>query len=478
MLLRTLALFVLCLGLTSLAWADDVDVVTLEGGNVVEGKVQSVSETSVTILIPAANGGSTKVTLPRTRVRSIEYGKTRSGDSDAQPVGPSPVREDWFLLRSPEGRIVGTRRLALWGSGDKKESGWRLEEELEYFSQGPHVPSLSVRRVEETDLRFVLRRSLYREDSRQAAAPGGAEAYMRTVTGRVEGGMWKGRTANGRIQSTLEVLLPSDTRGPLGYREHALRKKRAVGIEEVLVLDGRAGELVSLRVGFVGLQQRPRTAPGTRPAEPRDELHWESRGTRLISWFGPSTRVISETIAEGVSALPVTRAQVEAAQKNATSRSRDPNERTVQIAEAGIEFSLPDPSWTWAPKKSLRTDRGWRVLGVVDAPLYTATVRAELHDDAARTAPGMATGVAWLKERLKTVCKDLRLAQKAQPLEGVTGGWRVGFTGTLRGDQIHTLAVVVDRGASRTILLIACPKTSWEEARPALERFIGSVNLL
>ncbi len=475
MLRRAFFILALIVGLSSVAAAEDT--VTLEGGNVVQGKIESVSETSVTILIKADNGGTSRVTLPRTRVRKIEYDKTREGGESTQPVGPSPVREDWFLLRS-DGRIVGTRRLALWGSGDKTESGWRLEEELEYFAQGPHVPSLSVRRVEETDLRFVLRRSLYREDSRQALAPGGPEAYMRSVTGRVEGGMWKGRTSDGRVHNKLEVLLPSETRGPLGHREHILRKTREVGLDETHVLDGRVGELVAVRVGFVGLQQRARTAPGTTPADPRDELHWESRGTRLISWFGQATRVVKETIAEGVSAMPVTRAQAEAAQQNATKRAKDPKKRRVQIAEAGIEFSLPDPSWTWQPEKAAPMERSWRKLGVVDAPLYTATVRAELHDDAGRTAAGMAAGAAWLKERLLGVCKDLRLAQKAQPPEGVAGGWRVGYTGTLRGQAIYTLAVAVDRGASRTLLLIACPKAAWEEARPALERFIASVNLL
>ncbi|MDJ0973803.1 MAG: hypothetical protein QNJ98_05040 [Planctomycetota bacterium] len=456
-----------------------LDVVTLEGGNQVEGKIESETEDKITVRIRSEGGGASRVTLPRSRVRKIEYGASnpRGSGMRVEGVGPTPVREDWFLLQT-EGRTVGIRHLAMWGSGDANESGWRIEETLEYFMQNPYVPAVMIRRVEETDLRFVLRRTLFREEGREAIAEGGPEAYLRTMTGRVEDGLWKGRMADGRTHKTNEVLLPSETRGPLGHREFILRRKREIGLDEVLVFDGKSGELVATRTGFVGLQQRPRTQPGMPAAPPRDELHWEARGTRHISWYGQGTKVVQETVAEGVVAIPVSKAAATAAQENATRRAKDPQEKRIKLPEGGISFELPDPSWVWQPQTATPSHTSWRKLGRLEAPIHTADVRIELHPEEALNTPGLETAAAWLKERLSSVCKDLRLAQKPQALSGVKGAWRVGYTGTLKGESIYTLAVVVDRGERRTLVLVACPKASWEQARPALERFIASVNLL
>ncbi len=489
--MRCAPIYLVLLALLSIpAFADDeakpkdepkeeapLDLVTLKGGNQVQGKILAENDASITIEIRSSSGGMTKVKLPRSRVRKVEYGAAQPAGMRVEGVGPTPVREDWFLLQS-EGRTMGVRHLAMWGSGDANEKGWRIEETLDYFKQSAYVPALNIRRVEETDLRFVLRRTLFREAGSESRAPGVSKAFVRTVTGKVEDGLWKGRIATGRTHKSNEVLLPSDTRGPLGHREFLLRARRKIGVDAVHLLDGRTGDLVATRTGFVSLQQRPRTAPGTPPGKPRDELHWEARGTRLISWFGQGTKVVEETVAEGVRALPVSKAAALAALENANRRAKDPTQKRIKIPEGGIAFELPDPSWVWTPQTAAPVHTSWRKLGRLEAPVYTADVRVELHPDEARNSPGMATGAAWLKQRLASVCTDLRLAQKPQSLEGVAGGWRVGYTGTLKGESIYTLAIVVDRGETRTLLLVACPKASWEQARSTLERFIASVNLL
>ena len=74
---------------------------------------------------------------------------------------------------------------------------------------------------------------------------------------------------------------------------------------------------------------------------------------------------------------------------------------------------------------------------------------------------------ARLIDRLRRICPDLHIVRDRRPLggTGVPGSaWRLDFEGTLRGERVRTVAVVVDRGDGRVLFLAACPTVSWGEA--------------
>jgi len=65
-----------------------------------------------------------------------------------------------------------------------------------------------------------------------------------------------------------------------------------------------------------------------------------------------------------------------------------------------------------------------------------------------------------------------------EALKELEGGWRIELEGTLRGDKVRTIAVVVDRAPGRLLVLLACPDSAWKDGRAAVERFVESIHRL
>ena len=58
------------------------------------------------------------------------------------------------------------------------------------------------------------------------------------------------------------------------------------------------------------------------------------------------------------------------------------------------------------------------------------------------------------------------------------GAWRVEYTGTLKSERVRTVAVVLDRGQGRILVLAACPEVSWPQAAHAINRLVDSLERL
>lgn len=453
--------------------APTADVIVLKNGSVFEGRIVKESDTEIILEHGSVSGGTARITLARADVSQI-----RRGTGQAAPRGGErPIRNEWFLLRSG-GRIVGTRHLELWSvrtgarPGNPGRPGFRLEEHIEFFAQGPQLPATRTHRVEVVDLRFFPLLLSYREIGDASGVPGGPRRYERSISGNVKKGVWYGASFVRGVARRHEVPVPGGVRGRLGFREHLLRLPRKVQLIDAHVIDPDVMGLVRVRAGFAAIPE-----PGA-DAGRGHEFHWEEGDRRLISFFHRDTSPIREEVAEGLTALPASREQAEAATSQAGERPADPEERVIKLPEAGIGFMLPGPLWTWTPSVAAPANTGWRVLGRLDTRVYLADVRVEWHPREPSDPADPARVETWLLRRLRGASPDLQVVKHRAPLVGLSGAWRLDLLGTLKREKIRSVAVVVDRPLGRVVLLLACPAAAWEQGRPALDRFLSSLRLL
>ncbi|MDA1196150.1 MAG: hypothetical protein O2894_13345 [Planctomycetota bacterium] len=445
------------------------DVIVHVNGSVWSGRILQESSEEVVLERVSKSGGVGRITFSRDDIRVIRRGSPQT--EAAAEGGPRLVREEWFLLRSA-GRIVGPRHLELLALRLRGEPGFRIEEALEYFAQGPQLPATRTQRTEEVDQRFLPRLLAYREEGDASRERGGRERYARSVAGRVRDGTWIGASSRGGENTRCEVVLPPGARGPLGTREHLLRMPRRVGLLDLRVLDPEREELVTVRAGFTSVTEDP---AGRRPGH---EFHWEQGSTRLISYFDRAQHAVLERIAEGIEALPVSREQAEAASEQAARAGADPDVRDVRLPEAGIEFTAPGPLWTWTEQSGSPGNTGWRVLGRLANPVLVTDVRVEWHPEETTSEVDPQAVEAWLLRCLRAVSPDIAVHQPRRELTGLELAWQIGLEGTLRDERVRTVAVVVDRPGGRVVLLLAGPAGAWEQVQPAVAQFVRSIRLL
>lgn len=441
------------------------DVVHLENGASFSGRIVRDDGDVVILESRSDAGGLARFSFPRTRIARIERG---SGE-EIPRGGVRPVRDDWFLLRSG-GRVVGLRHLELWSIRDGGEPAFRLEETIELFAQGTHLPAIRAVRTEITDLRFALRLATWREIGETRAGDGGARRYERSVSGRIKDEVWFGAVLDGGEARQVRVAVTPGTRGRLGLREHLLRRGPAqLGLESATILDPALEGLVTLRAGFASAEDLGRGL----------EFHWEEDGQRRVSWF-PTTPggVVREEVREGLEAQGVGVEQAEAARQQALGTAADPEQLVVELPEAGVGFRLPDVLWTWQARLPAPNQTGWRVLGGASQSALLANLRAEWHPYESESERSEDGGAAWLLQRLRGVAPDLTVLLEPTPMSGLAGAWRMIVSGNLKATAVHTIAVVVDRPTGRVVLLLAIPSAGWEDGRGALERILASLYLL
>ena len=465
----------LVLGVAGAAHASDedeaaaLDTLIHKNGSVWEGRILQETDEYVVMERVSKSGGVGRITFPRSDIKLIRRGRPEGARTSEG--GPRLVREEWFLLRS-SGGIIGTRRLELWSVRLRGEPGYRLEEAIEFFAQGPQLPATRSHRTEEVDERFLPRLLAYREEGDAGSAAGGPERYTRNVSGRVVDGLWEGASNRGGSAHLCKVTLPTGARGPLGTREHLLRMPRRVGLLDLRVLDPDREELVHVRAGFTSVTQDP---SGRRPGH---EFHWESDGRRRISYFDAQQNTVQEQIADDITAVPVSREQAEAAAQQAGKVATAEGGREIKLAEAGIAFTPPGPLWTWNAKDASPGNTGWRVLGRLSNAVMVTDVRVEWHPHEAGSERDPDKVQDWLLRRLRSVSGDVQLVGERRELTGIEGAWQLDLQGTLRRESVRTVAVVVDRPAGRVVLLLAGPAGAWEQIRPAVARFVRSIRLL
>jgi hypothetical protein len=355
-------------------------------------------------------------------------------------------------------------------------SGWRPEERVTWFGRGANVPSTRLDRIEVVDLAFQPIALEFHEVSEGSPEPGGPAAYERHVVGKVVDGSFTARVAIGAEVREVSVHLPTRTRGRLATREDLVRRRTA-GIEPVAFLDAATQAVVTARAGFTVLDQPD--GQGGR----YDEFVWEEEGRRLVT-RNDANGPVSEDVAEGIVALPVSEAQAKAAVAEAagapnagtTGTGEKPVETT--FAEAGVALTAPSAAWKLDRAVVSTTDAGPRLLAKMANPVHMADVRVEWDPDGVLAAPRPDEAEARVLQRLRSVCPDLEVLEARAPLAGVPGAWRLGLVGTLRGERIRTIAVVVDRPPARVLVLLACPDVAWGSARPSLELVVASLRTL
>ena len=453
---------------------DEQDVVVLKNGGIWTGRVIQEDEKFVVLERTSRSGGLGRITFDRSEVATIRRGQATAA---APRGGPRLIRDEWFLLRSG-GRIVGTRHLELWSDRTKAGPGFRLEEAVRLFTQGPALPATYTKRIEVVDLRFHPRLLAFREVGEAGEDGAGPRRYERNFNGNVVDGLWRGAVFGGGRPQRCEVHLGTGTRGRLGFREHLLRLTRAVRLLDTHIISPETKGLVPVRAGFASVTDACAAGGDTRGKQRGHEFHWEEGGHRLISWFGEDTHPYSEEIAPGVIAIPVSRESAEAAKGQAKRSAKDPTQREVQLPEAGIAFTAPDPVWTWKATLASPGNTGWRVLGRMDSRVLLSDVRVEWHPKDGRAELDPAAAQAWLVRRLRGASPDLRVLEGRRALGTVEGAWRMSLLGSLKHESVRTIAVVVDRPRGRVVLLLAAPAAAWEQVRAALERFVSSVRLL
>ncbi len=443
------------------------DSVILHNGSVWTGRIIKEDDSVIVVEHTSASGGVARYTFPRSEVKQV---KRAAGVERRPEGGPRPIRDEWFLLRRG-GRIVGTRRLELWSVKSSGKPGYRLEEKIEFFAQGPQLPATRTHRIEKVDLRFEPRLLAWQEEGDAGDGPDGTRRYSRGASGRVVDGEWRGSIFGAGDARTLKVRVPQGTRGRLGFREHLLRIPRRIRLLDTRIIDPDREGMVAVRAGFTSVTDSP---GGERRGH---EFHWEEGGRRLISFFDAGQRVIREEISEGIVALPVSEAQAVAARSGGRT-AEDAASREVKLAEAGIAFTPPDTVWTWQPSMGSPTNTGWRTLGRLDNRVLLADARIEWHPRGTASERSPAQVEAWLLRRLRAVSPDLRILTTRAAVQGVASSWRMELGGTLKKESIRTIAVVVDRPMGRVVLLLAGPAGAWGQVRPALERLLTSIRLL
>lgn len=461
----------------------DVDRVHLQNGRSFEGRIIAQDAESVVLELASEDGGRGRMRFPLTMVRRIERGTTRPA-----PRSPGSVRDTWYLLKSGP-HVVGSRRLVLRHVRPGGCPGWRIEETIEHFARGVHVPAVNIFHQEVCDLAFRPSRLLYREVGEASPDPQGPRRYERIQTGAVQDGIWDALLHVGGEAEQRKLRVPNGARGRLGTREHLLRR-REVGLVEVVYFDAGNAVPVTVRAGYTGFGL-PDGQGGVF-----DEFVWEEAGVRLVSRF-ENCEIVEEAVADGVVAVPATEAQVEAARAERGGRGGDPS--LVRLADLGLTLRIPDPSWTFARVEAPLTASGWRKVAVLECRPLVADVRIEWDPAGATVAPSAAEASQRLMQRLRAWCPDLRVLRPLQPLalrsaaatgEGTAGGvgarvagreaaaqpaWRMDFTGTLKGERVRTVAVIVDRGRGRVLLLVACPEVSWPQVARAVDKLVASL---
>jgi hypothetical protein len=397
-------------------------------------------------------------------VARVEHGTDRTPLPGAADV----VRDAWYLLGS--GALpLGTRHLQLRAVSGDGQRGWLLQEETVLFARGPHIPPVRTTRSETVDMRFFPLRLLYREVGDASGDPAGPGRYEKVATGRVVGGVWHGMRDVGGGGERVALPLPAGVRGRLGAREHLLRR-RELGIEDVTFLDVASGGLVTVRAGYTSLGARDDTGP-------YDEFVWEEDGARLVSRFRGAEALL-ETVAEGVAATPATEAQARAAAVEVGAAAAAGEVGSVTLAQIGVAFRLPGTSWSLARAEASPLVQGWRKVAEVRSAYHVSDVRIEWDPEGAGLAPGPDEAEARLLMRLRTACPDLEIVEPRSALEGVPQAWRMTLRGTLRGETVHTVVVVLDRGPARVLFLAACPEASWREAESPIESLVASIRRL
>lgn len=438
------------------------DVVHLDNGASFSGRVVRDDGEVVVLEQTSDTGGLARLTFPRAKVVRVD----RGAGGERPGGGVRPVRDEWYLLRSA-GRVVGVRRLQLWTVRDLGEPGFRLEETVDLFAQGTHLPAIRATRTEITDLRFCVRLVTWREQGEGRDAQGVRTRYERAVSGRVKDGVWYGAVLDGGTAAQVRREVPPGTRGRLGLREHLLRSGPSrLGLETASILDPALEGLVTVRAGFASAED---LGAGL-------EFHWEEDGQRRVSWFpAESGGPVREEVREGLVALGVSAEQAEAARQQALGAGADPARLRVEVPEVGLGWRLPDALWTWEPRLAAPTDTGWRVLGVGTQAAQLANLRVEWHPHEEGEARDAAAAEAWLLARLRGAAPDLEVREARRPLDGVEGAWRLKVRATLKDTPVETIVVVVDRPAGRVVLLLAIPVAGWADGREGLERLVSSL---
>ncbi len=454
------------------------DVLVFHSGRSWKGYVAEERGNVVIFDRYTASGGSARLTVPRSKIRTIRRGK-RLLDA---PEGSELLRDAWFLLRTDRGTI-GTRHLMVIRVKTPRVDGYRLAETTYELPQGRHLPATETSTVEVVDRQFLPKLINYRE--RTVFRPGQHDKereFDRRVSGVIENGVWKKFSGVGSDMDRVEVKVPAGTRARLGHREFLLQKTpRTLGLADAVVLDPSVEGLSEVRAGFVAIA--PRYRPGRRVKSYRgDEFHWEQEGARLISWFHEDSRPLREEVAEGVVAIPATEAQCRVAMGEQEA-VKGQVKGVLTLPECGLGFALPGPLWTWKPTLAPASHTGWRVLGTMKNTIHVADIRVEWHPEAATTLRLGQHAEAWLLRRLRGLAPNLRVVGPRTSLPalvaaGASDAWRFEVEGTLRGETVHTIAVVVDRGPDRVVMLCACPSSALKQARPALERFVVSLRVL
>jgi hypothetical protein len=481
----------LVLGATATAHADDavppparaprLDEIVLKNGRVFEGRIQSEDERRVVLGLESDMGCGT-VTIERSMIREVRRGADRAPLRSPQEA----VTDQWYLLRSG-GRTLGTRRLLLRRTKPGTDVAWRLEEHVVHFAHGRFVPATTIARTEETDLALRPVALDYHEVGDASGEPGGMGRYQRLVVGKVRQGVLEAKVHAGGQDTVERVELPPDTRGRLGTREDLLRRRQP-GVEAVAFVDVAERRIVTVRAGYTAIDQPD--GQGGR----YDEFTWEEDGRRLVWRFDGERRPVYEEVAEGVVAQPVTEAQAAAAAKEGipsdvvevpaqpgplTAPAPVPRElEEVVLPEVGVAFRVPGPAWKTERPVSSPTDEGPRVVAKLSTAASVADVRVEWHPDGFLAAPGLPEAKARLLERLRSVCPDLQVTEPEVAVPSVPRAWRLGLRGTLRGEVVRTIAVVVDRGPARVLFLCACPEVAWVGERATLEAFVASIRVL
>ena len=85
------------------------------------------------------------------------------------------------------------------------------------------------------------------------------------------------------------------------------------------------------------------------------------------------------------------------------------------------------------------------------------------------------------------MCPDLKVVHTRRDIavEGAApegaprrAAWRMDFLGTLKGERVRTVAVMLDQGEGRGLFLVACPDVSWAQASRSIESLVKSIRRL